>query len=196
MKKQASRLAVLAGILSLGAPVLARAADADPAVARVEAFDQTMVAVARQGVTPARVRPAIEQYFNLAFMAEVAVGPSWAGMSPSDRQIVLDSLNRYTETRYVYEFRDYSGQTIVVDPAAQVRGPDHLVRAEVHEKGEAPVKIGYRLREFGGQWKIIDVFYQGVSQLATQRSDFAGALASGGAQGLARKLDAATAKLK
>ena len=35
MKKQASRLAVLAGILSLGAPVLARAADADPAVARV-----------------------------------------------------------------------------------------------------------------------------------------------------------------
>ena len=189
MKKQASRLAVLAGILSLGAPVLARAADADPAVARVEAFDQTMVAVARQGVTPARVRPAIEQYFN-------AVGPSWAGMSPSDRQIVLDSLNRYTETRYAFEFRDYSGQTIVVDPAAQVRGPDHLVRAEVHEKGEAPVKIGYRLREFGGQWKIIDVFYQGVSQLATQRSDFAGALASGGAQGLARKLDAATAKLK
>ena len=66
MKKQASRLAVLAGILSLGAPVLARAADADPAVARVEAFDQTMVAVARQG---ADAEPEVPMVFAPSALA-------------------------------------------------------------------------------------------------------------------------------
>jgi phospholipid transport system substrate-binding protein len=182
---------------ALAASSVAWAADPDPAVARVEAFNQAIVTLSKGGaITAPRIRPTIEQYFNLPFMAQVAVGPSWSGMSGADRQLILDAMNRYTETRYAFEFRDFSGQTIAVDPAAQVRGPDHLVKAEVREKGEAPVKIGYRLREFNGSWKIIDVFYQGVSQLATQRSDFAGALASGGAPALAKKLDAATAKLK
>ena len=40
----------------------------------------------------------------------------------------------------------------------------------------------YRMRELGGSWKIIDVYYGAISQLTTRRSDFAAtSLNAGGA---------------
>jgi phospholipid transport system substrate-binding protein len=48
----------------------------------------------------------------------------------------------------------------------------------------------------GGAWKVKDVYYNGgISQLATQRSDFASTLQSGGAKALVAKLDSLTDKL-
>jgi phospholipid transport system substrate-binding protein len=43
----------------------------------------------------------------------------------------------------------------------------------------------------GSDWKITDIYLAGnISQMAQKRSDFAGTLASGGAQGLAKKITA------
>ena len=58
------------------------------------------------------------------------------------------------------------------------------------------MSLAYRMRQDGGSWKVIDVFYNStISQLTTQRSDFASTLSSGGAKALIAKLDAQTDKL-
>ena len=45
----------------------------------------------------------------------------------------------------------------------------------LNQPGKAGVPISYRLRQSGGGWKIIDVFYRNsISQIATRRADFAG----------------------
>jgi phospholipid transport system substrate-binding protein len=186
----------LAAALSLAAPV-ASYAETDPAVQRIQLLDDGLVNAARaHDLRSAKVRQLLDQAFNLPVMAQFAVGPSWATLSASDRAGVLEALGRYTEARYAYEFRDFDTQTIVIDPVVQSRGLDRLVRAEIRAAGEAPVKIGYRLREYAGAWRIIDVIYNGVSQLATQRADFAKSLQAGGAAALIRSLDQSTAKLK
>ena len=188
--------------LALGLSVVsplshAFAADADPAVARVQSLDDAIAQAARKGeLRGGKMRQTLDQAFNLAVMAQVAVGATWSTLSAPDRASILESLSRYTEARFAHEFKDYGGAPMVIDPNVQTRGLDKLVRAEVREPGEAPQKIGYRLREYGGQWRVIDVIYNGVSQLATQRADFADALQNGGAAALVKKLDAATAKLK
>ena len=142
------------------------------------------------------MREALREAFNLSVMAQVAVGAPWATMSEKEHAAIVEAMARYTEARYAREFRDFNTQTIVIDPVVQSRGPDRLVRAEIREKGEAPLKLGYRLRDYNGQWRIIDVIYNGISQLATQRSDFAETIRTGGAAGLVKSLDQATAKLK
>lgn len=175
----------------------AQAADADPAIVRVQSLSDALATSARKGeLRGARMRQILDQAFNLQVMAEVAVGPAWNSFSAADRSSVLDALSRYTAARFAHEFADYGGQPIQIDPMVQVRGLDRLVRAEIRDPGEPPQKIGYRLREYAGQWRVIDVIYNGVSQLATQRSDFAGAISAGGAPALVKRLDQATAKLK
>ena len=78
---------------------------------------------------------------------------------------------------------------------ADVRGPDRLVKSQVIPENEKPVNLTYRLRKSGEDWKIIDVIYEFVSQLATRRSDFASTVASGGAPALVEKLDEISDKL-
>jgi len=191
-------LSALAALLIAGAaPVLSHAAEADPVISRIQTLDDTLTSAAKSGtLTGPKVREALRESFNLSVMAQVAVGAPWATMSEKEHAAVVEAMSRYTEARYAREFRDFNTQTIVIDPVVQSRGPDRLVKAEIREKGEAPLKLGYRLREYNGQWRIIDVIYNGVSQLATQRSEFAETIRTGGAAALVKSLDQATARLK
>jgi len=53
----------------------------------------------------------------------------------------------------------------------------------------------YRVRQFGSQWKIIDVLLDGnISQLSVYRSDFAATMKAGGAPALIKKIDALSDK--
>ena len=77
------------------------------------------------------------------------------------------------------------------------RGPDKLVHTDLISGGGAPIDLTYRMRQADtGQWKIIDVYFNGsISQLSQQRSDFASTLQSGGAPALVTKLNDLSEKL-
>ena len=190
-------LSALAALLIVGAAPVFAHAETDPVIARIQTLDDALVAGAKAGtLSSPKVRETLRESFNLTVMAQVAVGAPWATMSDKEHAAVVEAMSRYTEARYAREFRDFNNQTIVIDPVVQSRGPDRLVKAEIREKGEPPLKLGYRLREYNGQWRIIDVIYNGVSQLATQRSEFAETIRTGGAAALVKSLDQATARLK
>jgi phospholipid transport system substrate-binding protein len=55
------------------------------------------------------------------------------------------------------------------------------------------IAFNYRTHQVGGEWKVTDVYLAGnISQMAQKRSDFAGTLASGGASGLTKRMNALT----
>jgi len=192
--------AALAALLCLAASGAARAA-ADPAAERVEALCNGVVEAVKQvkgAALPARahaLQPVLEKAFNLEVMAQFAIGEPWTKMTAKDQAAVVSALTRYTAARYAQEFDAFTGQRCAVDPAVTTRGPDKLVKSQIVDAGGATA-VNYRLRAFGGEWRVIDVFYKGVSQLATQRADFASVVQSGGAQGLVAKLNELTAKTR
>lgn len=197
MKWKITGLTAALGLLLAGG---AHAA-ADPAAVRVEALCNGMLEAVKQAKGPgaqARTRnlqPVVEQGFNLEAMAQFAIGEPWKAMSAAEHAQVAAALTRYTAARYAHEFDGFHGQRCAVDPAVTTRGPDKLVKSQVTEGGDS-TSVNYRLREYGGAWKVIDVYYKGVSQLATERADFAGVVRSGGASGLVAKLNELTAKMR
>jgi phospholipid transport system substrate-binding protein len=53
------------------------------------------------------------------------------------------------------------------------------------------VSFIYRMRQFGSDWKVIDILLDGsISQLSVYRSDFSATLKTGGAQALVKKINA------
>jgi phospholipid transport system substrate-binding protein len=179
----------------------ARAAPADPAAQRVEKLCNGVLQAVKQTsgaglqARARRLQPVIADGFDLGVMAEFAIGPAWVRMTSAEHTALIAALTRYTAARYAQEFDGYSGQRCVVDPAVVTRGPDKLVRSQIVEPRETS-SVNYRLRQYGGAWKVIDVYYEGVSELATERADFAGVLQSGGARGLIARLEELTAKMK
>ena len=193
------KLTILAAALTLSASG-ALAAD-DPAAARVEAFDAQLTSVMKDGPTLGangryrRLSPVVQDAFDLALMTRFAVGPAWASMSDADHQALVRAFGRLTAANYAHNFDRYDGERFEVSPTVQTRGPDKVVQSRLIPKDHAPVNLAYRMRQSGGAWKIVDVYYDGVSQLTTRRSDFAQPVAAGGAKALLTHLEHASAKL-
>ena len=195
-------IVAVAALLLAAAPAASLAAPpTDPAAVRVDAFDHALIEVMKGGATlgvkgrARKIAPAVEAAFDLPTMTRFAVGPKWADLSAGERDSLTAAFTRLSVASYAHNFDSFSGERFDLDPNVQVRGPDRIVQCKLVPPHDKPVSLLYRMRQTASGWKIIDVYYDGVSQLTTRRADFAQPLASGGAAGLLGHLDALTEKL-
>lgn len=173
---------------------------ADPAVAQVQRFyDDLIKAMKSGGTTKSRydkLRPAVEETFDLPTMTATAVGPSWPSISDSDKEALIDAFTRMTIANYAKNFSSYNGETFSVDPHSIARGSDKFVKSSLKTSDGSTVVFNYRMHEVGSVWKITDVYLEGnISQMAQKRADFASTLASGGPQGLAQRINSLTQQI-
>jgi phospholipid transport system substrate-binding protein len=190
--------AAAAALLAAG-PVLAQASD--PAVSTVQSLDDGLIATMKAGSAAgmkgrmARIGPVIDRSYDLPLMTRLAVGPQWNTIAASDQTALVAAFRRMTVAQYASNFDGFSGQSFAIAPQVESRGGDKLVRTTLKDPHGDDVAIAYRLRQSGGGWKIVDVFYKNaISQIATRRSDFAQSLQSGGAKALIAHLNALAAK--
>jgi phospholipid transport system substrate-binding protein len=172
----------------------AYAADSDPAAIQVQTLTTSLLKSMRAGPaasTTERYRilePGIEQVFALPLMTHLSVGPEWANFSAEQQQTLIAAFTRYTIANYAYNFRDFNGQKFEIDNVSS-RGEEKVVSTRLIPPDDTPTSLLYRMREVGGIWKIVDVYSDGISELTLRRSDFAAAIASGGAPVLTAHLN-------
>jgi phospholipid transport system substrate-binding protein len=179
------------------APVVTPAqAGADPAATQIQSFYDALLDSMKHGKELGvqgrynKLKPVVEQTYDLPLMTSLVVGSSWATISPGDQQALIAAFERMTIANYAKNFDDYSGEKFIVDPAAQPHGTDKVVMSKLITGGQT-IPFNYRMRLSGGTWKVIDVYLNGfVSELATKRSDYGSTLSSGGAPALIKKLNA------
>src|SRR5262245_39734023 len=137
---------------------------------------------------------AITTLFDLATMSPPAIGPAWKDFSPAQQQAAQQAFSRFMIAEYASQINDYSGESFVVDPQTSPasRGGGEIVKTKLLQPGGRTVNINYLVR--GG--RVIDVYLNGtISDLATRRDEFASIIASGGADGLIKRLQDRTQAL-
>ena len=182
-------------ILLAATAVSPASAQGDPAAATVQGFYDALTASMKAGGTAKsrydKLKPAVEQDFDLAGMTGLSVGPGWTGIAAADQKALTDAFGRFTIANYVRNFDSYNGEKFIVDPAVTQRGTDKYVRSTLKPGSGDVVALNYRLHQVDGGWKIVDVYLAGnISTLAQKRADFASTLASGGPQALAKQINA------
>jgi phospholipid transport system substrate-binding protein len=196
-----TRLLGMAALLLAATPVAVAAQTSDPAGAPIAALDDGLLAIMKGGKAmgfagrAAKIGPVVDRAFDIPLMTRLSVGPAWTTTAPADQTALVAAIRKLTVAQYAGNFDGWSGESFKIAPQVETRGTDKLVRTTLAAPKGSPTAIAYRLRQSGGQWKVIDVFYQNsVSQLATRRSDFAAVLAKGGAKALVAHLDQLSAK--
>jgi ABC-type transporter MlaC component len=58
--------------------------------------------------------PVIHRSFDIALMARLAIGPSWASLTQAQRRQVTESFGRYISAIYAEHFDSYAGQKLEV----------------------------------------------------------------------------------
>ena len=193
-----SRRAVLAGLSLFPMHAWAQAAP----MAIVESFNATLLNVMRNarqlGIRGREqtLRPAMDQAFNLPAMARISVGPPWTQLAPQDQQAIIQAFSTWSVATFANRFDNFSGERFVVEGEAALQNGDRLVQTKLVRPSDAPVQLNYLMRDFGGQWRAVDIYLTGtISELATRRAEFTGLLRQGGAPALISELNRRTATL-
>jgi phospholipid transport system substrate-binding protein len=165
----------------------AATAQADSSVARISAYDDAVTGVAGAHLgLPARAdrfEPIVRQYYDMPLIASLVVGSGWASASAADKAAATTALVRHSAVSLARNFDSAEGLKFVVDPKPIARGGSEIVKVTIGSD-----TLFYRMHQSGGQWRIIDVISQGVSQLTLQRADLASTIAGGGVPALVKKL--------
>jgi phospholipid transport system substrate-binding protein len=156
----------------------------------VQNFHETLISAMKDGRTLgetgryARIEPVIRRLFDLPLMSRLAIGASWATLSPAQQQTATAAFGAYITATYADRFDSYSGQRLEVI-GQHLSGPGVIVKTRIVKSNGEPVSVEYAMRQNDGAWQISDVFLDGaISQLATQRSEFGAILRRGGFDGL------------
>ena len=143
----------------------------------------------RRGWISDSFRWSIPRYYDLPGTTRLITGPAWATTSAADRDALTAAFTRHSVVTYAINFGGFDGERFTVDPKVDMRGADALVHGAIVAK-DGTTALNYRLHQTDGGWRIIDVFADGVSQIAVQRAEFASTIKAGGAAALAAKLNA------
>jgi phospholipid transport system substrate-binding protein len=187
-------LLILCGTLA-ATPYVAHA-QADPAIPTIEALDSALLDTMKAGKSlSARARyeklmPVVQRTFDLQAMTRFAVGSAWSSYSPAEQAALISAFGRLSAANLAHNFNSYDGEQFKVNPTVETRGPDKLVRSQIIPAKGSPTDLNYRMRQSGGTWKVIDVYFGAISQLVAQRSDFASTAVPGGASKLVDKINA------
>jgi len=203
----ARKLATMFVAASLALPILAKPASvqaADPEDSVHNLYDALLGTMKEGRVLGesgryARIDPLIHRLFDIPFMVRLAVGTSWATLSPAQQQQVTAAFGRFISATYADRFDSYSGQQLEVT-GRQSAGSSVIVKTRMLKAGGEAVNVEYLTRQNGGAWQITDVYLDGsISQLATQRSEFGAILRREGFDGLIamlhRKVDMLTGNM-
>jgi phospholipid transport system substrate-binding protein len=189
------KLAPLAVVALLAFPLgAAHAQGADPAAGVIDSFDASLVDAMKAGKAGTlarytRLEPVVAKTFDIPAMTRFAVGAAWSSYTPAEQATLAKAFGRLTTANLAHNFSSYGGEQFKVGDV-QTRGLDKLVRSQIIPAHGDPTDLNYRMRQSGGAWKVIDVYFGAVSQLSAQRSDFSASATPGHAGELALKINA------
>ena len=137
----------------------------------------------------AQLDPVIRRSFDIASMARLSIGSSWAGLSETQRQQITESFGRYISAIYADRFDSYARQKLEVT-GEQPHSSGVMVRNQIIKASGEPVKIDYIMRCNGESWLVSDIYLDGaISEVATRRSEFSAILKNEGIDGLIAALN-------
>ena len=170
-------------------PVLADAVRSEDAAAVqvVQHFNDTMTGLLKDSASLGykgrfdRLHSELEKTFDLAYMAEKAVGQFWTTLSEEEKVQWRQKFADFMSANYASRLNRWNDQKFEV-VSSQASGKDTtIIETKISEPGNDDVQLSYRMRETPQGWRIIDVYYNGtVSELALRRADYGAVLKKDG----------------
>jgi phospholipid transport system substrate-binding protein len=185
---------LLAGLLVFSTPLPAAAAVAGPSDLIRQFYGQLLDTMQRAATLGAkgryqRLEPIVFGTFDVPFMAKLSIGPSWAGLTPEQKQRAAKAYGRYLAAVYASRFDSYAGERLEVLGEQKIRRGT-LVKSRIIKSDGEPVAIDYMVHDNAVGYQVRDVYVTGsISELATRRSDFAAILRNNGIDGLIAMLN-------
>jgi phospholipid transport system substrate-binding protein len=117
------------------------------------------------------LRRAAEDLFDFGEMSRRALARHWGECSSQEREEFVRLFTDLLERSYLSKIENWSGEKVLFVSEA-VDGDYAAVRSKIVTVRKQEVPVEYRLYRAGQRWQVYDVLFEGVSFIATYRSQF------------------------
>lgn len=135
-----------------------------------------------------KLAPVVERTYDMPFLAEKVLRSDWASLSAKQRKQFTRTLNDLVVSTYSHEFASHSGEAFETLKTQDMTQGRKLVRTRLKIPRDPSVSFDYLLQQRDGQWRVVNVITEGISDLAVRSQQYSQALKERGFDGLIRWL--------
>ena len=160
----------------------------------VEKFHSMLLAVMKNGDKIGyqgrydQLAPVIKSSFDIPFISRTVLGKHWESLDNEQRSRFVEAFTQLSIATYAANFDRYSGEHFKMISEKEVEGGRIRVQSRLIKSDGGQVQLDYLLHRTGGQWRIVNIIAEGVSDLALKRADYSAFLKSKGFEALLKKL--------
>lgn len=181
------RLILAAGFVLLGigaAPVVHASADDPSAFVR----EVSTKAITELAVTPsatdqdraAKLKPLLEQYFDMPGIARYMLGSYWRKATPEEQTEFIAALTDFLALSYGKRFASYTGHEMAIGRVRDEGDGHSTVFSVVKLPSGEEARVDWVILSNAAPYKISDVKVEGLSLADTHRQEFASVISSNG----------------
>jgi len=100
----------------------------------------------------------------------------------------MDKLTDLSIATYAAQFKEFGGESFQFDSSQDVKNGKLLLRYNLVAPNEKPIKFEYFVGQFNGQWHIINIVVDGISDLALKKAQYTSVIDREGFDALLNKL--------
>ncbi len=117
------------------------------------------------------LRRVADDLFDFGEMSRRALARHWGECSGQEREEFVRLFTDLLERSYLSKIENWSGEKVLFVSEA-IDGDYAAVRSKIVTVRKQEVPVEYRLYRAGQRWQVYDVLFEGVSFIATYRSQF------------------------
>jgi phospholipid transport system substrate-binding protein len=136
----------------------------------------------------AKLDPIIRETHEFNAIAQIALGSHWKDLGDEQKKSFADKLTELSVATYAAQFNDYGGEAFQYESEQGMKANRVTLRYQLVAPKEKPVKFEYVLGQTNGQWVIINIVVDGISDLALKKAQYTSVIEREGFDSLMNKL--------
>ncbi len=121
----------------------------------------------------ARFTKLFNQDLDLDFIGKFVLGRYWRTATPKQRTDFIDVYRKLNIQTWSERFNEFKGKNFEFIGTEKSKSPDQVfVNTQVPMQEGAPASVKWRVKETGGNMRIVDIIIENVSLAQTARSEY------------------------
>jgi len=108
----------------------------------------------------------------------------WFELNPEQQDLIIETFRKLSIATYAGQFKQHDGEQFKFIEQRDLPREQKLVRSQLIQGNGIPVNFDYVLHQPEEKWLIINILFDGVSDLAIKRSEYRSIMQRDGFQAL------------
>lgn len=134
------------------------------------------------------IAPTVRSSFDFRTISRIVMGRYWSKLTDDQKKTFTETFTQLSIATYASQFDSFSGEQFKELGEDKLRDGRVVVRTEIVESSGKSTKLDYLLNRSNGNWHIINVVADGVSDISLKRAEYAAVMSSNGFDDLLNKI--------